>query len=225
MSGWIKSQRSMKGHWLSQNSEHFMAWHYILYSVNWEDKKVSVGSKLRVCKRGEAYYSIATWAGIFGGNWTPKRVRNFFKMLSNDDMIKVVGLSKTTRLSVCNYSSYQDQGQTEGEQKENTGKTQGKHRATTKEVKEVKELKEVKEECNKPTLDACIKYAQENCPFVDGLEHFEYFDSIGWLTKGKPIKNWKIHMRGKNTYNKSNGRQRVELPSTSIYKVFKGYGN
>jgi hypothetical protein len=59
---------------------------------------------------------LAEWVKTFGKKWTIQRVRTFFKLLEKDQMISIKGLRKTTRLTVCNYNTYQKQQQTDNKQ-------------------------------------------------------------------------------------------------------------
>jgi len=137
--GWIKIHRRLKKHWIWIDAEKFRAWITILMEVNHDDKMVLIQGELIECKRGQSIKSIGTWAKEF--RWTPKKFRTFLKVLENDSMIVREGLHKTTRITVCNYDSYQDKGQTKGTQKANRGQTEGKQRATNKNVKNVKNVK------------------------------------------------------------------------------------
>ena len=69
------------------------------------DKIINIGYDLYDCKRGQSIQSLKTW----GYNWNVSKdtVRNFFKLLEKDRMIILENLKKTTRLTVCNYDSYQ----------------------------------------------------------------------------------------------------------------------
>lgn len=136
---WFKIYRKVFNHWLFKNHKKkspFEAWLLIIASANFEDGKEMIKGQLIECKRGQCIYSIRTWSEKFG--WSLKQTRTFLKNLENDKMIVLEGLRYTTRLSVCNYDSYQGKGQTEGKLKSNWGQTEGKLRATSKEYKELK---------------------------------------------------------------------------------------
>lgn len=141
--GWIKLHRRIKDHWIWKNPKYFHAWIDILMTVNYEDKKVFIYGELIDCSRGQSLLSLNSWADEFGNHWTIKQVRTFFDLLQKDSMILREGLSKTTRITVCNYDSYQDEGQTKGKQKANKRQGEGKQKATTKEGEERKEGEEV----------------------------------------------------------------------------------
>lgn len=108
MEGWIKIYRRIEKHWIFKDPDKFRSWILILLNVNHEENKVLIGEKLFVCGRGESLNSLETWAKIFGRNWNKSSVRRFFDLLKNDSMIVLKNEQKTTRLTVCNYDSYQE---------------------------------------------------------------------------------------------------------------------
>ena len=129
MSGWIKIYRSISKHWLFTDAERLRAWIIILLEVNHAEKPVMIDGEKLECGRGQSVNSIKTWAKLFG-NWSRGRTRTFLSLLQNERMIELEGLRKTTRLTVINYSIYQDEKPTESQQK-----------ATNKNVKNVKNEK------------------------------------------------------------------------------------
>jgi len=127
MQGWIKLHRTIKKHWVFENADYFKAWVSILLEVNHSDQKFSIKSKLFNCKRGESLNSLDTWARIFGRNWNKSKVRRFFKMLESDTMVVLKSEHLTTRLTVYNYETYQDQrnaDETEMKRKRNADETE-----------------------------------------------------------------------------------------------------
>lgn len=149
--GWIKLHRSCFDHWLYQEKRPLTkreAWENILLLVNFEDKKVLINSELIDCKRGQALLSLKSWSDNF--NWSIQQVRTFFKMLENDGMIKTEGLHYTTRLTVCNYETYQEVV-TSQQQANNTPITDQQQAAnkpptTTKEYNNLKNVNNEKNE-------------------------------------------------------------------------------
>lgn len=153
MEGWIKLHRSSLEHWLYKTKKpktYREAWEDMLMHVNYEKKKTLIRGQLYDCDRGQALFSLDTWADIF--NWSVQMVRTFFNLLEKDKMITTEGLQYTTRLTICNYDTYQDKPtdrqQTE-QQAANTPPTDRQQTAnrpltSTKEGKEGKEDKEVK---------------------------------------------------------------------------------
>ena len=105
--GYISIHRKIKESWIFDNPDYFKAWIVILMEVNHSDKKVFIEGELIECKRGESLNSMQTWSDVFGKGWTRQKVRTFFKLLQKDEKINQQGLRKTTKLTVCNYDTYQ----------------------------------------------------------------------------------------------------------------------
>ena len=146
MAGWIKIYRSSLDHWLYTEYRPLTrreAWETILFTVNFEPSKVLIKGQLYECDRGQSLLSLSSWAEKFV--WSIKQVRTFFDLLQKDGMIVVEGLQYTTRLTVCNYATYQDYGHTKGTPRADGWQTEGTPRATIKEEEEGKEYKEEKE--------------------------------------------------------------------------------
>lgn len=123
--GFVSLYRSIKKHWIWKDPVKFQWWIDILLTANYSDNKVNIGYELFECKRGQSIQSLQTW----GKTWNVSKdtVRNFFKLLEKDKMILIENLKKTTRLTVCNYDSYQiiiHDKQTQGKRKANDEQTQ-----------------------------------------------------------------------------------------------------
>lgn len=102
--GYIKLFRSLKSHWLWTDSLKLKWWIDIILSVNYSDQKVLIKGSLIECKRGQSLKSLDSWAK----DWrtTKNTVSTFFKLLHADKMVFIENLKITTRLTVCNYDSY-----------------------------------------------------------------------------------------------------------------------
>ena len=110
MSGWIKIHRKLfTDHWLNDDPVKGWAWLKIIAHVNHEEKKVNIGNDLFVCARGQSLMSLDSWGKIFGKGWNKSKVKRFFSLLERDSMIIIKNEKKTTRLTVCNYESYQNE--------------------------------------------------------------------------------------------------------------------
>jgi hypothetical protein len=150
MEGWIKLHRSFLEHWLCDEYRPLTkreAWETMLFTVNYEERKVLIKGQLYTCGRGQSLLSLQNWADKFV--WSIQNVRSFFKLLESDNMIITEGLQYTTRLTICNYDKYQDNQQTDNtpitdeQQTANTPLTDEQQTAntpltTTKELKEIK---------------------------------------------------------------------------------------
>jgi uncharacterized phage protein (TIGR02220 family) len=103
--GWIKLHRKIKDHWIFEDPVKFQWWIKILLYVSHSDSKVNIKNQLIDVKRGQSVRSLSSWAEIL--KTSKDKVRNFFKLLENDNMILHENLTISTRLTVCNYESYQ----------------------------------------------------------------------------------------------------------------------
>jgi hypothetical protein len=142
-SGWIKFFRSILNHWLwpkGKKLTYLEAWLLILLTVNHTDEKCLIGYDVIECKRGQKLYSLQSWAKLF--NWSVQNIRTYFKLLEKDNMVILEGLQKTTRLTICNYESYQSAQQTSNKQ------VTIKQQASNKQVTTIKEYKNDNKEKN-----------------------------------------------------------------------------
>lgn len=103
--GYISLHRKIRDHWIWNDPVKFKWWVDLLLTVNHSDKKVNIGFELYDCKRGQTVMSLNNW----GERWKVNKdtVRNFFVLLEKDEMITRENLIKTTRITICNYDSYQ----------------------------------------------------------------------------------------------------------------------
>jgi len=191
MEGWIKVHRSIKKHWIFKDAEKLRAWLLILLEVNHEPNKVNVGNLLLTCKRGESLKSLDTWAKTFGGNWNKSKVRRFFKLLQNDSMIVLKSERKTTRLTVCNYDTYQEK------RNANETKMKRKRHANDTQTTPNKNEKNEKNEKNNniPEFTEFKNYVLENEPNIElkalELKYKSWIENNWKDGNNKPIKNWK----------------------------------
>jgi DNA-binding transcriptional regulator YhcF (GntR family) len=155
--GWIKLYRSIKQHWIWQDSIKFKWWIDILISVNHSGKKINIGYDIFECKPGQSIKSLKTWAD----EWDVSKdtVRNFFTLLKKDNMIKTENLKITTRITVCNYDTYQSNlhdKQTQSKRKANAKQTQADPNKNDKNVKNDKYLEFYKSELGATDCDTKI---------------------------------------------------------------------
>jgi uncharacterized phage protein (TIGR02220 family) len=137
MSGWIKINRDLSNHWIWQNSDYLKWWLDMLIEVNHTPSKVNIKNIIYECNRGEKLYSLDTWAKRWNTN--KSKVRRFFELLQDEGMIVVKSETQTTRVTICNYDSYQsnDDGvETQMKRKRNANET---HLTPIQERKERKE--------------------------------------------------------------------------------------
>ena len=107
--GWIRLYRKIQDNPLWTEKRVFSraeAWIDILLEVRHDENPINVliGSTLVVCNRGQCIKSLDTWALRWG--WNKSAVRRFFELLQNMGQIRHESATKTTRLTVCNYDTY-----------------------------------------------------------------------------------------------------------------------
>ena len=214
---WIKLTRGIQKHWVFDDPNYFKAWVTILLNVNFKDGKQLIEGDLIICKRGQSILSLQSWAKLFGKGWTIQKVRTFFKLLQKDNMVKQEGLRKTTRLSVCNYETYQSEQQTANTQLTHSQQTANTQLTTIEESKERKEGKEDTEpnlfgdekEIPKPIDDKKLpkppkdlKEVLDYCFIKNKWFDFDAFnfyehncENNWWFDNGEPILRWKTLMR------------------------------
>jgi len=111
-SGFRLFYRSMMDHPLVgfkkpfQNSE---AWEWLMFSA-WGDKEkpgdIYINNRLFRVSYGEMIYSIRFIAKAWG--WGDMRVRKFLENLENLEMIERNITQQTTKITICNFGSYQN---------------------------------------------------------------------------------------------------------------------
>lgn len=181
MEGWIKLHRISLDHWLYKTKKpktRREAWEDMLILVNYEPKKSLIRGQLYECDRGQSLFSLETWAKQF--NWSVQMVRTFFKLLENDKMITLEGLQYTTRLTICNYDTYQGYATDEQQAKQQTNnrpltdeqQTANRPLTTTKEYKEVKKEKNYIPEAIFLN-EFCINYFDEKYVNENSLKTFD----------------------------------------------------
>lgn len=119
--GWISLHRKIRDHWIWKDPVKLKWWIDILMEVNHSDNMANLGNQLIECKRGQSVMSLSSWAKRWGV--TKDKARNFFVLLEKDNMITRENVVKSTRITVCNYNSYQDvshASQTQAKRKLNT---------------------------------------------------------------------------------------------------------
>lgn len=222
MSGWIKLHRDIKNHWIyteKRKFSKFEAWTDILLSVNHTQAKTIIKGKLIIIERGESILSLDSWANKWG--WNKSSVNRFFELLKTDGMILIKNETVTTRLTVCNYASYQDEqnnSETQTKRRRNASETQ------TKPIKEEQEEEEEQEQekgqkVTTPSLQDCILFFTENNRIPQEAEaFFNYYESINWKRGKNKITKWKLAAAGwiKRDYNNQNN---LFTPQTTVKPV------
>jgi len=130
--GWISIHRQIQEHWVWKDKpfDRRSAWIDLLMMANHQDNRFLLGNELIEVRRGSFITSELKLMDRWG--WSKTKVRNFFKLLEEDGMIKKESDKKKTTLTICNYNDYQ----ISENYKETTEKPQENHEETTEEPQE-----------------------------------------------------------------------------------------
>ena len=104
-SGWISIYRRIREHWIWQDPVKLQRWLDLLLEVNHTGRKVNLGCAIIECERGQSIRSLSNWAKRW--KCSKSSARRFLELLEKDQMIVSESVSKTTRITVCNYDYYQ----------------------------------------------------------------------------------------------------------------------
>lgn len=196
--GWIKLHRSTAGNWVCDDPEFFRAWVLLLWSVNYRETRKTFNGEFVQLDAGQmvtSYEHLATTLRL-----TPAKLRRFLTLLEKDAMIAIEKTRKGTRLTVCNYKTYQESQHTEH--------TQNAHRTHTnnttirkKERKNTTTNVVVGDATNVvPTLQDCQQYAESiHMRSDEVVKFYDYFTANGWKVGGKTrMKDYKAALRNWN---------------------------
>lgn len=159
MSGWIKIHRDIAKHWISQDMEKLGRWLDLLIMASFEDNKVLVGDKLIEVKRGQMIASCDFLAKRWG--CSKSTVFKFLELLESDNMVERYTERKITKLTICNYESYQQKEESTPNELPNDYRTIAER--LPNELKNVEEVKEINNNLNARTRE-------ERVPWDDGIE-------------------------------------------------------
>jgi DNA-binding transcriptional regulator YhcF (GntR family) len=213
MAGWIKLHRDIKNHWIyteKRKFSKFEAWTDILLCVNHAQAKTIIKGKLITIERGESILSLDSWANKWG--WNKSAVNRFFELLKKDGMILLQNETVTTRITVCNYASYQDErngNETQTKRKRNASETQ------TKSIEEEQEEQEQQKEnkFKKPTIEEIALFMEEKGMNNVAERFYNFYEAKGWMIGKNQIKNWKACV---NTWKDNNLKTQPTIESKPI---------
>lgn len=171
MSGWIKIHRDISKHWISQDMEKLGRWLDLLIFASYEDNKVLVGDRLIELKRGQMIASCDFLAKRWG--CSKSTVSKFLELLESDNMVERCTERKITKLTICNYDSYQQKDDTPSNDIANDCRTIAER--LPNELKKLEEIQEI----NITNNSACAR--EENVEWDDVKEnsYFERFRAQG----------------------------------------------
>lgn len=208
--GWVKLNRSILDHWIWQDLEFYRAWTTLIMLANYEPKRRPFNGEIVTIEAGQLLGSVPYFAKATG--LSPKRWRTLQKLLQKDGMIEVENTPKGARLSICNYSTYQDSGHTAG----TLGARYGHAAGITIRREEVKNtllrnvdmsLSEADSDSEQPTkpkrrvfvapdYETCRQYAiQRKWRTGEAQRFYDYQQATGWKVGNKPMKDWQAAMR------------------------------
>jgi len=230
MDGWIKLYRPIREHWIWKDPQKFQWWIDMLLSVNHSTTKVNIGMQLFECERGQSVMSLSSWAKRW--NISKDKVRNFFVLLEKDHMITHESLGKSTRITICNYNSYQSDlhdSQTLGKQLKNAGQTQNHpNKNNNKENKDKNIIKNNNKE-KKSYSDfvsmlpeeyenLCTKYTEAGAKrMIEILSNYKGSSGKKYKSDYLTILNWVV-----DRYNKELKSSDNEKVHTSTINNFSG---
>ena len=131
MEGWISLHRKIMENPILNRSRvysNFEAWIWLLLKANHKDNKFMLGSKLIKVYKGEMVTSQQKLCKQF--RWGNTKLRNFLKVLQEDEMILLKTNILSTHITICNYDTYQDR-QTANKSQTNRKQTANKSRTNT----------------------------------------------------------------------------------------------
>ena len=106
--GWISLHRKLFDNEILAKSGKYSrleAWLWLLCSANFKEGKFALGTEVIIAKKGDVVTSQKKLCKKF--KWGNTKLRNFLKLLENDSMIELNTEAKLTRISICNYNTYQ----------------------------------------------------------------------------------------------------------------------
>ena len=168
MSGWIKIDRKIFDHWLYRDPWKFRNWIDLIGLANFEEHKLEIGGEIFLCKRGQSLRSLQTLANRW--KCDKSKVRRFLKLLERDDMIRIENVKKTTRITICNYDSYQierNDHETKVKRKRNANETQTNPNKKEKNIRKKEfqdQLNPYLEKYGKDLLNEFYLYWTEDTP-------------------------------------------------------------
>ncbi|HDJ3124855.1 TPA: DnaD domain protein [Staphylococcus aureus] len=165
MAGWIKIHRKIIDHWIWTDSKRLKWWMDLLLLTNHSDKKVMLGGKLVVLKRGSFHTSELK----LSERWNVSRntVRNYLNALEKDNMITTKKSKNGTTIIVHNYGIYQDNDDYKKQHTEQQSEQKKDNRLNrtlnkTKELKNIKNDKNVKNEKKEKKNYKAFDFFQDN---------------------------------------------------------------
>lgn len=137
--GWIKLHRQIKDHWIYKSKDPYTkreAFLDILLEVNHSEETFQIKGELFTCFPGQSLNSLETWGKRW--RWSTSKVKRFFVLLQKDSIVELKNERKTTRLSLCNWETYQDERKADEKQTKSKRVSNEKQTSTNKNEKNEK---------------------------------------------------------------------------------------
>jgi len=148
--GWIKLHRSVRDSVLWKKPLSRMeAWIDLIMTARWLDKPSNVlvgATKTITCERGELVTSQDALAKQWG--WSRSKVKRFIDALESDQMVNTKATHNATKITICNYDTYQDT-RTANEQQSSSNRTSVEHQSSSNRTHNKKGRREEEEEGKK----------------------------------------------------------------------------
>ena len=172
MKGWISLHRKILDNPIltrGRQYSRFEAFVYMLLKANHKDNEVLIGNQKIQVKKGSFITSQKKLMKEF--NWGTSRLRNFLKLLQNDDMIEINTNAISTYITINNYKALQglqtankseaNRKQIDSESQTKTNNNVNNDNNVNKKEIFIKKVFEFEKEYDKETLDEFIDYWTE----------------------------------------------------------------
>jgi len=190
MNGWIKLHRTIADHWIWADPIYLKAWLYCLIRANHDKVKLLIGGSLCTLERGSFITSIEHFSIDTG--LSAAKTRHFWNMLEMDGMIRRRSDKQKTKLTICNYDTYQDTQQTNNKQIANQSQTNRKQTTIDKNDKNEKnEKEEVVKRFSPPDLMECIElFIEIGSDQTEAEKFHNHYSANGWMAGRFKMKSW-----------------------------------
>jgi len=134
--GWIKLHRKFEDNFLWTEKRTFSkaeAWIDLLLKANHSGKQLIIKDIILTCDRGETLQSLETLSKRW--LWSRSKVKRFLEKLQKVSMIRLKSETVTSRITICNYDTYQTPETATGTQAEHRRNAGGTQADTNKNVR------------------------------------------------------------------------------------------
>lgn len=157
-----------------------------------EPDTVAIKDRIITCNRGQLVKSLVTLGDRWG--WSKTKVKRVLDVFKGRNMIELENVTVTTRITLCNYDTYntvQNANGTQAERKQNASGTQ----PSTEEESSKKEERKKKKGKAKSTQELIEFCESIDLLKVDGEILWDKWEGNGWTNRDKKIVDWKATIR------------------------------